>query len=240
MELNDWLIVIAALAGPILAVQAQKAVETFRERRGRKLWVFQTLMATRSARLSADHVQALNMIDIGFYGSRFLFRKRSGAEQVVLDAWREYHDHLNTKFEDSELSLWNTKGDELFINLLFALSRDLGYSFDRVQLKKGAYSPVAHGNLELEQNALRRLAIRVLSGELPMKMDVTGFPVHEEALATQMALSQKLGEALDGKRALTVTVTTEREANETPERTAVIVTSRADARAAPTTPAARP
>lgn len=210
LDIKDWLIICATIAGPILAVQAQKAVEMFRERRGRKLWVFQTLMATRSARLSVEHVQALNMIDIVFYGARTVFKRRSRAEQRVLDAWKEYHDHLNTRFEDKDFPLWNTKGDELFVNLLFTLSQDLGYTFDRVQLKKGAYSPMAHGDLETEQRLLRKLAIRVLSGDRPMKMEVTGFPVHEEALAAQLNLSQKLTEALDGKGSLAVSVRDEK------------------------------
>jgi cytochrome bd-type quinol oxidase subunit 1 len=68
MDTKDWLIVASTLLGPILAVQAQKWVEVFRERRGRKLWVVQQLMATRAARVSAEHVQALNMIDLVFYG----------------------------------------------------------------------------------------------------------------------------------------------------------------------------
>ncbi len=210
LDLKDWLIILATIAGPILAVQAQKAVEVFRERRGRKLWVFQTLMATRSARLSTEHVQALNMIDIVFYGSRRFFGSRSKAEQRVLDAWKEYHDHLGTKFEDKEFPLWNTKGDELFVNLLFAVSQDVGFTFDRVQLKKGAYSPMAHGDLQNEQNVIRKLIIRVLSGERPLKMEVTGLPVHEQALAAQLNLSQKLSEALDGKGSLSVSVKDEK------------------------------
>lgn len=206
IETRDWFIILATLLGPILAVQAQKAVERFRDIRGRKLWVFQTLMATRAARLSTEHVQALNMIDIVFYGSRRLLGRRSASEQRVVDAWKEYHDHLNTKFDDAHVSLWNTQGEEIFVNLLFAVSQDVGYKFDRVQLKKGAYSPVAHGALEQQQNAIRQLAIAVLSGERALKMEVTDLPFDQKAAATQLELSGRLCDALDGKRALAVTV----------------------------------
>jgi hypothetical protein len=127
-------IIIATLLGPILAVQAQKAVERARERNNRKSWVFHTLMATRAARLSADHVQALNMIDLAFYGKRiFGIHRRSKKETIVLDAWHEYLDHLNTKYEEDNFSLWVTKGDELFVNLLFSLADDVGFrSYARI------------------------------------------------------------------------------------------------------------
>jgi len=59
MQVSEILIVCATVVGPILAVQAQKAVERARERRGRKAWLFHSLMATRAARVSPEHVQAL-------------------------------------------------------------------------------------------------------------------------------------------------------------------------------------
>jgi uncharacterized protein DUF6680 len=44
-------------------------------------------MATRAARLTPDHVQALNLIDVEFYSKRKKYKR-------VLDAWKAYHDHL--------------------------------------------------------------------------------------------------------------------------------------------------
>lgn len=168
-------------------------------------------MATRAARVSSEHVQALNMIDLAFYGQRVLgIHRRSKSEQTVIDAWREYHDHLNTKVADDALRIWNVKGEELFINMLFAMAGDVAYKFDRVQLKRGAYSPVAHGELEDEQRALRKLAIEVLAGDSPLKMEVTSFPIHDEALKAQLDLQSKLSSALDGRGALTVEVKDDR------------------------------
>ncbi len=197
MDTKDWVIVFATLLGPILAVQAQKAVETIRERRNRKIWVFGQMMATRAARVSPDHVRALNMIDLVFYGRRLMgVMRRSKSEQAVLDSWKEYLDHLSTKVDDENLALWSTRGDELFTNLLFAIASDLGLRFDRVQLKKGAYSPIAHGDLENEQTVLRRAAIRALAGETPLKMNVVGFPVNEDAVEVHRETIRRLGEAL--------------------------------------------
>jgi hypothetical protein len=167
-------------------------------------------MATRAARVSADHVQALNMIDLVFYGRRILgIHRRSKTESAVLDAWHEYLDHLNTKYEKENLSLWAAKGDELFVNLLFALAVDVGFRFDRVQLKKGAYSPIAHGEFEFEQQQLRKLAIDLLSGEQPLRMEVTGFPINKEALKSQLDLQAKLAAALEGRGRLSVEVVPE-------------------------------
>jgi len=198
-----WAVVAATVLGPILAVQAQKAIERIRERKSRKSWVFHQLMATRAARLSADHVQALNMIDLVFYGHHILgVPHRSKSEQSVLDAWHEYLDHLGTKADDKNLDLWTVKGEELFVNLLFAMATDLGYKFDRVQLKKGAYSPVAHGNLELEIGTLRQLALRVLSGQQPLKMEVASFPVDEVARNVQIEMQKKILEVIGTRGSL--------------------------------------
>ena len=86
-----WAIVFATLLGPILAVQVQKVIERIKERHSRKTWVFQTLMATRGQRVAPNHVQALNMIDLAFYGARRLgLHHRTKSEQSVIDAWHEY------------------------------------------------------------------------------------------------------------------------------------------------------
>jgi len=177
MNEKDWLIIWATLAGPIFAVQAQKWVELLRERRNRKAWVFHTLMSSRADRLSVQHVQALNMIDLAFYGSvNFGKCFRSKKEQAVLDAWKVYLDHLNTPFDDKSASVWQSHLEDYFVELLYCISKDLGFSFDKVQIKKGCYSPLYHGNTAQEFADLRRLGVEVLSGRRPIKMDVVGVP----------------------------------------------------------------
>lgn len=198
LEFKDWAVLLAALLGPILAVQAQKAIESIREKRRRRAYLFEQLMATRASRISPEHVRALNMIDLVFYGERTLgIQRRSSKEQRVLDAWKEYHDHLNTKADEDRLSLWAAHGDELFTNLLYAISQDLGFKFDRVQLKRGAYSPVAHGEIEAEHTELRKAALSLLAGRHAMQMNVIGFPVDTEALAANKNALQNIGKALE-------------------------------------------
>lgn len=173
MTISDWVIVAATLLGPILAVQAQKWIERSRESRARKLQVFHALMATRGARLSADHVRALNMIDLSFYGYVALGRKwTTGRDQNVLDAWKEYHDHLSDAANMNSMSseALFAQRDELFLNLLFAMGRSLGYQFDRVQLKKSWYSPNAHAQYEARMENLVTAATGVLEGRSPIQV----------------------------------------------------------------------
>ena len=60
---------LAVLLSPLIALQVSDRLQQSRERRQRKVHVFRTLMATRAAALAPDHVQALNVIDVEFYGS---------------------------------------------------------------------------------------------------------------------------------------------------------------------------
>lgn len=199
--------IIATLLGPILAVQAQKYVELSRARHGHKTWVFQTLMATRGAVISPDHVRALNMIDVVFYGKKVLgFERRTRTETVVLDCWHEYLDHLTRSIDEHNFVRWGERREDLLVRLLEAMAADVGYRFDRVQLKNGGYSPQAHGNLEQEQTRLRSLAIQVLSGEQPVKMHVESLPIDPAFAQAQQDLHIKLNEALNGKGALSVTI----------------------------------
>lgn len=180
MGINDWLLVFSTLAGPVLAVQAQKWIERASERKKRKDWIFQTLMATRSARLAPEHVRALNMIELAFYGPQALRnRKQSEGDRQVIAAWREYLDHFSSiaaTASTDAIRAWNLTGDELFINLLEKMGTSLRYDFDRVQLKKGWYSPVAHGKLEADQEAIRLGVADLLAGKTSLKMDVVAFP----------------------------------------------------------------
>jgi len=138
------------------------------------------------------------MVDLVFYGERVLgIQRRSAKEQRVLDVWKEYHDHLNNKVDDTQVSLWLAQGDELFTNLLYAVAQDLGFKFDRVQLKRDAYSPVAHGEIEAEQTELRKAALSLVTGKHALKMNVVALPVDPEALAANKAAIQNIGKALE-------------------------------------------
>jgi hypothetical protein len=216
MKAGDVAIVVATLGGPVLAVQAQKWVERWRERTSRKKWIFQTLMTTRGSRLAGEHVQALNLIVLAFYGRRPWWSpgeaRPTRKELAVLDAWRSYQAHLDSPVPQDEggAGVWNGTTQTLFINLLAAIAPDVGYRFSREQLEKGEYSPVAHGTLLAEQTRLRRQAIELLDGKRSLKMDVEKFPVDPEVLNAQVALQKAFGAALSGDGALNVHVQNEK------------------------------
>src|SRR5262245_57399344 len=139
MTTTEVLIICATFMGPILAVQAQKWIERATERRRAKLQVFYVLMATRATRLSPEHVQALNRIELDFRG-------KGSKEKAVRDAWRLYAEKLNESFPETEASLaaWISTRDSLFTELMYSMSASLGFDFDRVQLMRNAYYPRGH------------------------------------------------------------------------------------------------
>jgi len=208
LKASDWVLAIAALAGPVFAVQAQKWVERWREVQKQKMWIFTTLMSTRAARLTSEHVRALNLIDLAFYGVRRLgIRNRSNTEQAVLDKWKEYLDDLTEPWDatvNNEIRI--ERRADLFVQLLECIGTDVRYKFDRVQLKKGAYQPIAHNTEDEEQQELRRAVIDVFKGTKNLKMDLERFPLNEAATKGMMELHGKLNEALEGKRELSVKI----------------------------------
>jgi hypothetical protein len=172
MTISDALIIIAVILGPILAVQVQKFIENSKQRKERKISIFKTLMATRGTPLSPLHVEALNMIDLEFSGKDL-------KEKAVLDSWKLYHDHLYEAPKNiqeptyqSKLDTWATKKTELLIDLLYSMSIALEYAFDKVQLKRGAYTPKGYADLEIQNSLLRQGILEVLSRKQPLTVKV--------------------------------------------------------------------
>lgn len=177
MTAKDWVTVAAVILGPIFAVQAQKFLESLREKHSRRLELFKTLMKTRAERLSRDHVQALNLIDIEFYGRRvFGTRFQLAKEKRVTNAWKNYNDHLNQRTKYDSVEPWLRDGDILFTRLLYEMSNALGYDYDEVQLKRDSYRPEAHVNIENAQLDVLTGLASVLRHERAIPMAVTHFP----------------------------------------------------------------
>jgi hypothetical protein len=212
VKLSDLAIVLATIAGPILAVQAQKWVERWREGAQRKKWVFQTLMTTRATPLATEHVQALNWIVLAFYGRRRWWSLGrtvpTKTETAVMKAWNSYLAQLNIPIPQDEggAGAWNGTTRALLTNLLVAIAPDVGFEFDRVLFEQGAYHPYAHEVMMSEQNKLRKQTIELLEGKRSLKMDVERFPVNEAATVALTELHSRLNAALDGQRALSVKV----------------------------------
>jgi hypothetical protein len=155
MTISDFAIVFATLLGPVLAIQAQRWIEVHRERRRAKDQIFRTLMATRAASLSQEHVRALNLIELEF--------GRGKKEKAIMEAWRSYHAHLNTRMSDDEA--WGNRRLDLFIDLLHEMAKYLEYPFDKTQIRTSVYALVAHGAYEEEAEQIRKLLLKLLKGE---------------------------------------------------------------------------
>jgi hypothetical protein len=179
---DGTVIAFATLLGPVAAVQAQKWVERARDHANQRMFIFTTLMTTRTTRLVPEHARALNMIDFAFYGPRlFGFAFRGKSNQAVLDAWNEYRAHLNPDppipLDDQERGKpWLSRGDELFLNLLYAISTRVGYKFDRQELRAGSYYPMMAAIIDEEASRLRKLLIGALDGSGRSALTVVAGP----------------------------------------------------------------
>lgn len=196
-EMADVAIVFATLTGPILAVQAQKWLEKSRAIEDRRNQIFRVLMATRAARLSPGHVEALNAIPVEFYG-------HGSKLKAINDDWHAYLDTLtNTQLEGQVLAVERQKA---FLDMLYKMSAYLGYNFNRSELEKDVYYPTGHRVIEDDQELIRRGFAAVFKGELAIPMAVKEFPatVDETTFDNQAALAKLLMEWLEGQRAVKV------------------------------------
>ena len=172
MDLSVTAVVIATVMGPILAVQAQKYLERHRDQKRAKDSIFRVLMATRASRLMQEHVQALNGIELAFYGG-------GEKEKKVREAWNAYHNHLNDKsYQPDRNAEWEVRQIDLFIDLLHEMAVCLGYDFDKTHLKSSWYSPQAHGTIEQELNTIRGGLAEILTGKRPLP--VVGLAASED------------------------------------------------------------
>ena len=152
MKLYEILTVLAIIAGPIFAVQAEKFLQRRRDDKYRRLSIFKTLMATRGSSLSFSHVEALNRIDLEFSDDKKYLK--------VISAWKEYFDNLGHKTQaDEQISIWLARNEELLANLLYEMGQSLGYKFDKVLIKRNIYSPIGHERTEREYDSIRKLSL---------------------------------------------------------------------------------
>ncbi len=199
MSTPDIISILAILAGPVLAVQVQKFLERQREHKHNRAEVFKTLMATRGAVLSSYHVEALNRIDLEFSGDK-KYKK-------VIEAWKEYFDNLNNrKKSEEDLKTWGERNEELLANLLYEMGNSLGYTFDKVLIKRNMYSPQGHVNVEREHDLIRMGLIKLLSGEISLSVESTNV-LDEESLNKQKELQDLLLKYYKDKEPLNVRIT---------------------------------
>ena len=166
MQVMEIITVLAIIIGPISAVIITRKMGEYRETRERKLDIFRSLMRTRNTRVSQDHVNALNLIEMEFYKSI-----------AIGSNYRAYLDHLRSPMPatDQQESYYS-KRNALFVELLKTIGAELGYQFDKHDLDRHAYAPVGW---EQDGNVQRRnahLITEVLEGRRPLPVTSLQIP----------------------------------------------------------------
>lgn len=153
--------IVAIYLGPIRAVTISRNNDELREARRRKLSIFSNLMKTRRAILDPLHVTSLNIVEVEFHG-----------HTDIIKTYRAYLDYLNKPIpvnaSSAETDSFFRERDDLLFDLIHAIGSQLGYSYDKRDLRKFSYAPQGWQNAEIEQQTFRRLIIELLSGRRPL------------------------------------------------------------------------
>lgn len=125
---DTWAVVAATGLGPVLAVALTLGFtywrETSGEKQSRRLAVFRTLMATRRVGISPDHVNAINLVEVDFYGCK-----------AVEAEWKIYKNHLNDNSRPED-EAWRRTKEKLLSKLLFEIAKVLKFNIPAIDFSK--------------------------------------------------------------------------------------------------------
>lgn len=173
MTPNEALTLLAIIAGPITAVFATRYMDDRKERHERRMNVFRVLMRTRRVPTSAEHVGALNLIEIEF------------AKDVdVLTAWRDLFSHFARQHarRSDEIAPQNVTGSDrnspdarfsqrladerqrLLAKLLHAMAKALDFKIEQLEIFEGGYTPQGWEDEYVEQRLVRSFLLDLYSG----------------------------------------------------------------------------
>jgi Family of unknown function (DUF6680) len=160
-EIFGWSILAATFLGPIAAVMMTRYIDRQRERNARRLWIFRTLMATRRTWLSAEHIAALNQIELDF-------QKDVG----VMNAYRMYMKHLTTPFEPKDNDRVGHERQSMRTKILSEMAKTLGIRVEQLDIFEGGYVPQGHVDIEREQASIRKLLLEIADGKRSLPIEV--------------------------------------------------------------------
>jgi hypothetical protein len=158
--LLDALTLVAIVVGPIAAVLITRMLDNRNAAYARRYQVFRDLVRTRSAKISPEHVNALNLVEIEF--NQF---------PEVKTSWDRYMEALSMKIGggDEAFNQYVVRRDQLFIKLVQNIANVLGMKHvDITDVMTTNYYPQGWQNDEEEQRRLRALLIPVFSGSHPI------------------------------------------------------------------------
>ena len=106
--------IVAIVVSPIAAVLITMFLQSRKEKRAQKLFIFNTLISTRRAPINEETVRALNMIDVVFHDC-------SGIRKL----WHEYFDMLNNQGLNNPLG-WPQR-QKKNLEMITEIAKVLGY-----------------------------------------------------------------------------------------------------------------
>jgi hypothetical protein len=159
----DWITVAAIIAGPVLALFAQRLLDWFREKRDRRLKLYFTAMSYRSPAtwLHPESLRALNSIDTVFDES---------SDDPVRDAWAQVIAHSTTpepnpQTNPTEHREWAQRLFDLRVNLYQLMGKAVGHEHTLEYLKTQMYYPKLHFDADAQALQIRRQLAKALTDD---------------------------------------------------------------------------
>lgn len=157
--------VAAIIAAPITALWVQEKREEIKAQTQRREAIFRALWVNRQRQFYLARVDALNMIDVEFFG-----------EQKVQDAWQNLFAHYSQPHPGLNEDQIFREREEMFATLLFEISQVLRYGFGRTHIRDNVYRPTLHGKLDQMELETRQWIHELLQRDaLPVRF-VTDAP----------------------------------------------------------------
>ncbi len=152
MRTADWLTIAAIILGPILALLAQRVLDSLRETRKRRVGLFFTLLTTRMSPLAPNHVQALNSIDVIF---------TRAVDRPIREAWAKVRGQMS--LDPEKTPGWIERLNDLKCDLLLEMGRALNFEYSVDYLKQAGYVPRHYTDLESDQLLIRQHLVKALT-----------------------------------------------------------------------------
>lgn len=194
----DWVVVVAIVLGPVLAILVSRHLDNRREKHARQMDIFRTLMRTRRTPVYPDHVGALNLIEIEFADNakvvsewKDLFKHlgnnhtRSEAEAVSSDMPPDEAGRRNEAFDKR---LFDER-QKLLAKVLHAIAQDLGFKVEQLEIFEGGYTPQGWVDIDLQQRIIRQFIVDLCFGHRVVPVGVVDYTQAKplEQPATQSA-----------------------------------------------------
>ena len=111
----EILTIVAIIVGPIAAVLITRFLDRRNERKRRQNEILTSLMRTRATRLSAEHVGALNIIQLEFH-----------EKEPIITAYQNYIEHLSVPLPPvDEQDHFLEQREGLFLILISEIAKHL-------------------------------------------------------------------------------------------------------------------